>query len=39
MTWTSMNLTEAVGKRGDEDLRRQLAATAVARSMEFEVEQ
>lgn len=39
MTEKSMNLIEAVGKCGDEDLLRQLAETALAKLMEFEVGQ
>lgn len=39
MTQKGMNLIEAVGKHGDKDLPRPLAATALAKSMEFGVEQ
>ena len=38
MTKQSMNLIEAAGKCGDEDLLRQLAETALTKLMEFEVE-
>ncbi len=38
MTKQSMNLIEAAGKCGDEDLLRQLAETALRKLMEFEVE-
>lgn len=38
MTKQSMNLIEAAGKCGDENLLRQLVETALTKLMEFEVE-